>query len=209
MVDNGWFSGGIDYYYANIWDDWWVELANGDAGMVMSGTWTFCCTNEFFDEAGQEWDWAPLPMFNAAAGEYNYELATGSTVSINRASDHPDEAAMFLDFWLSDPVRVLDIASVVGFGEYLVPLHFAAEDFPEGTDERIARFFADFATVTGGGRFGYTTWTFWPAAPNVQLWTDIEGVWAGDISIEEYWEVHQQLWDAARAEGETLAIPAP
>jgi raffinose/stachyose/melibiose transport system substrate-binding protein len=177
--------------------------------MVMSGTWTFNAVGDFFEEAGQEWDWAPLPIFNAAAGEYNYELATGSTVSINRASDHPDEAAMVLDFWLSDPVRVLEIASAAGFGEYVVPLQFTAEDFPEGTDERIARFFADFATVTGEGRFGYTTWTFWPADPNVQLWTDIEGVWAGDISVEEYLQSQQELWDAARAEGGTLSIPAP
>ncbi len=207
MVDNGWFSGSVETYYAYTWADFWTELANSEAGMMMIGTWGFRGAPEFFGESGQEWDWAPLPVFSDMAGEYNYELATGSTLSVNGQSEHPEAAVEVLNFLMSDPKRVLEIAAGSGFGEWVVPLYYTEEDFPEGTDERVIRFFTDFAEVTGEGRYGYTTWTFWPADPNVQLWTDVELVWAGELSTEDYLATQQELWDEARADGKTLPIP--
>ena len=41
IVDNGWFSGSLENYFANSGDDSAVELASGDAAMMMSGTWNF------------------------------------------------------------------------------------------------------------------------------------------------------------------------
>ncbi len=209
IADNGWFSGSLENYFAIGWDDFWAELSTGEAAMMMIGTWSFLGVDDFFGESGMEWDWAPLPVFSDIAGLYNYELATGSTLSINAFSEHPDEAAAVLDFLMSDPARVLEIASTVGFGEYMVPLHYTEDDFPEGTDERFVRFFSDFAAVTGEGRYGYTTWTFWPAGPNVQLWESIEQVWFGDMSVEDYLAEHQAAWDEAREAGATLPIPGP
>jgi hypothetical protein len=62
-------------------------------------------------------------------------------------------------------------------------LKFTPEDFPEGTDERISRFYSDFGAVTGEGRVGYTTWTFWPADADVQLWQEIENVWYDELAV--------------------------
>ena len=98
-----------------------------------------------------------------------------------------------LDFLLSDAARALQLAADVGFGEWVVPIHFSAGDFPEGTDERVARFFADFAAVTGEGRIGYTTWTFWPSTVSLYSWDGLERVWYGEESIEEYLAAHQAL----------------
>lgn len=204
---DGWFSGDISNYYANTGDDIRIELASGDAAMMQSGTWSFRTLSEFFEEQGAEWDWVPLPPFHEQAGEYNYELATGSTISVNANTEDPEAVGTVIDYWLSNPARVLAIAAGAGYGEFVVPIHFTVDDFPVGTDERIARFFADFAEVTAQGRSGYTTWTFWPADANVHLWTDIERVWAGEISTEEYLEEHEALWEQAREEGKTLAIP--
>ena len=204
---DGWFSGDISNYYANTGDDIRIELASGEAAMMQSGTWNFRTMNEFFEEQGTEWDWVPLPPFHEQAGEYNYELATGSTISVNANTENPEAVGAVIDYWLSSPARVLAIAAGAGYGEFVVPIHFTVDDFPVGTDERIARFFADFAEVTAQGRAGYTTWTFWPADANVHLWTDIERVWAGEISTEEYLEEHEALWEQAREEGKTLAIP--
>ena len=209
IADNAWFSGDISNYYSNEWDDFWIELASGDAGMMMIGTWAFCCANTFFEETGQEWDWVPLPPFHEQAGEYNYELATGSTISVNADTDNPEAVGKVIDYWLSDASRVLAIAAGAGFGEYVVPIHFSVDDFPAGTDDRVSRFFADFAAVTGQGRFGYTTWTFWPADANVQLWTSIEEVWADMLSVEDYLVEHEALWEEARDAGLTLPIPSP
>jgi len=209
IADNGWFSGSLENYFATAYEDYWPELAKGNAAMIMIGTWGFWSIPAAFEEAGTEWDWAPLPIFDESAGDYNYELATGSTMSVNAQSEHPDMAVDVINDLLSDPDRVLALAATQGFGEWMVPLRVAAEDFPAGTDERFTRFFADFAKVTGEGRIGYTTWTFWPAGPNVQLWQDIELVWYDEMSVEDYLAIHQETWDEARAAGVELNIPAP
>lgn len=207
MVDNGWFGGSIEMYYTLDWDGFWSMLVNKEGGMMMIGTWGFRGAVDYFTDSDSDWDWAPLPPFSDMAGEYNYELATGSTLSINAASPNPDAAAEVLNYLLSDKKRALEVASGSAFGEFVVPLRYEVADFPEGTDKRLVRFFVDFAEVTGEGRYGYTTWTFWPAKPNVQLWEAIENVWAGELSAEDYLAEHQALWDEARAEGKTLVIP--
>ncbi|MCY3945886.1 MAG: extracellular solute-binding protein [Anaerolineaceae bacterium] len=208
MVD-GWFSGGLENFLANGGDDAPVELATGLSAMMMDGTWRFRGIDQFFVENDTVWDWAPLPTMSDRVEDYNYTLATGSTLSVNGASPNPDAAVKVLDFLLSDASRVLQLAADVGFGEWVVPIHFSADDFPEGTDERVVRFFADFAAVTGGGRIGYTTWTFWPSTVSLHSWDGLERVWYGEESVEEYLAVKQALWDEAVAEGNMLPVPAP
>lgn len=209
IADNSWYSGGLENYFANGGDDARVELASGDAAMMLSGTWNFRGIGQFFEEVGTEWDWTPIPPMSDMAGEYGYELATGTTVSVNAQSPNKDAAIKALDYLISDPALVLQLAADVGFGEWVVPVHFGVDDFPAGTDERVVRFFSDFAAVTGEGRIGYTTWTFWPNDPNVHLWEAVENVWWGDISVEEYLEEHERLWQIEREAGNLLPVPAP
>jgi raffinose/stachyose/melibiose transport system substrate-binding protein len=208
IATNGWYSGSLDNYYAYTGLDMYGELTLGEAAMMLTGTWSFNAMKEYFTEdVASDWDWTPIPMFADNVGDYIYLLATGSTISINGNSPHPEAAAEVINFLLSDPKLVLETAAGSAFGEWVVPLHFTEADFPEGTDPRVVRFFADFAAVTGEGRYGYTTWTFWPAKPNVQLWEAVELVWADELSIEDYLAEQQALWDEARAEGSVLPIP--
>jgi raffinose/stachyose/melibiose transport system substrate-binding protein len=208
IVDEGWYSGSVEDYYAYTGPDMWGDLVNGDSAMMITGTWSFNSAKEFFTEdTGMEWDWAPIPMMRPDVGDYIYLLATGSTLSVNAQSPNADAAAEVLNFLLSDPKLVLANAAGSSFGEWVVPLHFTEADFPEDTDPRVVRFFSDFAQVTGEGRYGYTTWTFWPAKPNVQLWESVELVWADELSVEDYLAEQQMLWDEAREENSVLPIP--
>lgn len=207
MLD-GWYMGSLENYYSYAGPDVMGELVAGDAAMQISGTWQFRAMQEYFTpDSGADWDWAPIPMFRNDVGDYIYLLATGSTISVNGQSKNPDAAAEVLNFLVSDPKLVLANSAGSNYGEWMVPLQFQESDFPEGSDPRVVRFFTDFAAVTGEGRYGYTTWTFWPAKPNVQLWQDIELVWAGEMTVEDYFARQQELWDEARAEGSTLPIP--
>jgi raffinose/stachyose/melibiose transport system substrate-binding protein len=137
----------------------------------------------------------------------SFDLAIGSTISINAKSAHPQEAAEVLNWLYADPQRAASVASIFSFGEFVLPVQYGPEDFPADTDPRISRFFTDFGEVTGAGNYGYTTWTFWPAEAGTQLWTDIELVWSGELTTEEYLAEHQALWEKARAEGGVPPIP--
>jgi raffinose/stachyose/melibiose transport system substrate-binding protein len=208
IADNGWFSGSLETYFSYAWEDFWAEFSTGGAAMMMIGTWGFRGAEEFFAETENEWDWVPLPVFSEGAGAYNYQLATGSTLSVNAETANPDAVITLINWLMADRARILNIASGYGYGEFMLPLAFTAEDFPADADPRIVRFFSDFAAVTGEGRVGYTTWTFWPADPNVQLWESVEQVWFEELSVEDYLAEQQALWETARAEGKTLPIPA-
>ncbi len=204
----GWFGGSLDNYYAYASADDFADLTTGKSAMMMSGTWQFANMKTYFtSEVADQWDWAPIPMFKEGVGDYNYMLATGSTLSINAKSKNVDAAAEVLNYLLSDPKLVLANAAGADFGEWMVPLHYTDADFPDGADPRVVRYFSDFAKVTGEGRYGYTTWTFWPADADVQLWQDIEQVWAGDEMVADYLAAQQAEWDKARADGKTLPIP--
>lgn len=208
MADENWFNDSLETWFAYGWNEQFTALATRESAMMIIGTWGFRGADEFFSEVDDEWDWAPIPPYSANMPEYNYMLATGSTLSVNGLSQNIDAAVAVLDFLFSDPALVLEIASGYSYGEFVVPLEFALEDFPEGTDERISRFYNDFAEVTGEGRVGYTTWTFWPAAADVQLWQEIENVWYGEMTVDTYLANHQAVWDEARADGAVPPVPS-
>ncbi len=208
MADDNWFNDSLETWFAYGWNEQFTALSTRESAMMIIGTWGFRGADEFFAETTDDWDWAPIPPLSDMAGEYNYMLATGSTLSVNGQSAHPEAAVAVLDFLMSDPARMLQIAAGYNYGEFVVPLRYTAEDFPEGTDERITRFYADFGAVTGEGRVGYTTWTFWPADADVQLWQEIENVWYGELTVEDYLANQQALWDEARAAGSVPPLPA-
>ena len=41
MVDDGYWSGSLENYYALGWDDFHAQFANRGAAMMTIGTWTF------------------------------------------------------------------------------------------------------------------------------------------------------------------------
>jgi len=207
IAEKGWWSGGLENYYQYEGADFWTELATGEAAMIIVGTWGFDSAPLYFDETDNDWDWAPVPNMTETPQPSVFPLAIGSTLAINANSQHKDEAAMMLNFLISNPEVVLDIASGFNFSEWLVPLHFELDDFPEGVDPRVMRFHSEFAAATGQGEYGYANWTFWPGPANNHLRVEIEGVWEGLATIEDYLAAHQAVWDDVRASGNTIPVP--
>ena len=208
MVDEGYWSGSLENYYALGWDDFHAMFASRGAAMMTIGSWTFGTTTSSFADISDDWDWAPFPVLRDGGADPSYLLALGTTMSINASSDNPDAAAEVLNFIFSNKEIVLDMAADFEFGEFVVPLYFAADDIRESVSPQVRRYLVDFAEATGKGNYGYTTWTFWPADPGVHIWKDMEVVWAGDISVEDYMYDHQKMWDKARKKGELLPVGA-
>ena len=208
MVDDGYWSGSLENYYALGWDDFHAMFASRGAAMMTIGSWTFGTTTSSFADISDDWDWAPFPVLRDGGADPSYLLALGTTMSINASSDNPDAAAEVLNFIFSNKEIVLDMAADFEFGEFVVPLYFAADDIRESVSPQVRRYLVDFAEATGKGNYGYTTWTFWPADPGVHIWKDMEVVWAGDISVEDYMYDHQKMWDKARKKGQLLPVGA-
>ena len=207
MVDDGYWSGDLETYYSLAWDDFNAEFVNRESAMLMIGTWGFNVTATNFAEVSDDWDWAALPILHPQAGDKpNYQLATGGTMSVNAASKNPEAAAKVIDWILSDRARVLNVTGQLGYGAWLMPLHYEDSDFDPNIDPRQKRFLTEFAEATGTGNYGYTTWTFYPNDPGVHIWKDMEVVWAGDITPLEFMEESQRLWDKAREDDALVPV---
>ncbi|MDP9363377.1 MAG: extracellular solute-binding protein [Chloroflexota bacterium] len=203
MQQNGWFMGGLDRYYTATGDERLAAFGNGEAAMNIEGSWFMQEVNQYFgEEAGNanDWGWVPVP---SASGEAGYTLGIGQTYSINRNTERPEAVAEFLDYHLSPAVQA---ALVTQCGLPPAPVQLNPEDLAE-LDPRHAELLQALNEASAAGQYGYTTWTFWPPAAEQYLIEEVEKVWAGDLTAQEYLQGHQEQFDEERADG--LVPPVP
>jgi len=200
VQQNGWFMGGVDRYYTTTFADANAALAAGEAAMKIEGSWTVADLNTFFGEEEAEWGWVPMP---STTGEAIYDLGIGSTVSINKNAENPAAAAEFIDYLFSSATQARLVVEC-GDSPASVPLEASAL---EGIDPQYAEILVAQNEASAAGNYGYTTWTFWPAATRTYLFEEIEKVWGGDLTVEEYLQGVQETFDQEVADGTVPPIP--
>lgn len=203
MQQNGWFMGSLDRYYTATGAERQAALGNGEAAMNIEGTWFVSEVNDYFGEAAgneNEWAWTPVP---STTGDDIYTLGIGQTYSINANSPNPQAAAEYLDYYFSAETQG---ALVAACGLPPAPLELSQEALDQ-LDPRHAEMLQALNETTAAGSYGYTTWTFWPPAAGTYLIEEIESVWAGEMTAEEYLAGHQTVFEEARADGTVLPIP--
>lgn len=200
---NGWWMGGLEFYYTTAGPDRSTALATGEAAMSIEGSWAIDGYNEtyFGDETGgNDWDWFPVPTMD---GRAVFDLGMGNTSSINGNTAHPQEAAEYLNYVFSPAVQA-EAFSICGKQPAPVVI---PEGSITGKDPRIARLFETLGQAVAAGDYGYTTWTFWPPKSDVYIYEEIEKVWSGDITSTEYLTGLNDLFQQELAAGEIPPIP--
>jgi len=203
MQQNGWFSGGLDIYYTITFDEFLAAFGNGEAAMNMEGSWRMSGLNNFFGEAGgneNDWDWIPVP---SATGEDIFSLGTGSTYSISSWTENPDNAAEFLTYLFLPETQA---AITVACGLAPAPVRISA-DMLDGIDPRQARLFEAIGEASDAGNYGYLTWTFWPPRSDVYIYEEIELLWDGQITVEDYLAGLNDVFAEELAAGDIPPIP--
>jgi raffinose/stachyose/melibiose transport system substrate-binding protein len=203
MQQNGWFMGGLDRYYTATTDERRAALADGKAAMNIEGTWALPGMNDYFGEAGDntnDWDVVPMP---STSGEAIFDLGIGSTYSINANSKHADAVAEFLTYYFSPESQAIWL-TVCGLAP--APVNLKA-DALSGIDPRGARIYEALSQASAVNNYGYTTWTFWPPKSDVYIYEEIEKVWSGDMTAEEYLQGLDELFQSELAAGDIPPIP--
>jgi raffinose/stachyose/melibiose transport system substrate-binding protein len=199
----GWFG---TNYFSLTGDQQALLLAKGEAGMAPNGTFSFDNMVAAFKQTGQELGVAPFPSLRDGVPYPLYAVGTGSTMSINKNSANPEGAGEFLDALYSD--AFYDRISKDWPGDWNLPLTSISEEkLAKNVSPLFATTFANFAKAVGAGNYGYTTWTFWPPASETYLIEEVERVWSGEITAEEYLAGHQEKFDAERTAGAVPPIP--
>ena len=203
MQQNGWFMGGLDRYYTTTFSDASAAFGMGEAAMKIEGTWWIADAALFFGaDAGNDndWDWVPVPSKD---GTPKFDLGIGSTQSININSKSPDQVAEFLTFFYSaesQATMLLDCALAPA------PVTIPAEMLT-GLDARYAAILQALNDASTSNNYGYTTWTFCPPKTEQIIIDNIEKVWAGDMTAEEYLQSIQDQFDQEFAAGDIPPIP--
>jgi raffinose/stachyose/melibiose transport system substrate-binding protein len=193
-------------YFSLADDDSRSVLAAGEAAMFPSGTWNFQSIGDFFKETGQEWDWAPLPSGPGIPYPL-YEMAVGTTLSINAKSAKPDAVAEVLNTLFGNKEVIINL-NADWPGEWNLPINtISISDFGNRIDPRYARSIEVIADAVSKGNYGYTTWTFWPERTNQYLWEGIESVFLRQLSPAEYLKNIDELFRRDLRENKVPVLP--
>lgn len=205
MPGKGWFMGSLENFFSLTFDDMHAAIGNGEAAMNIEGTWHLGTIDIWFgDEAGNEneWDWVPVPTRD---GSEMWDIGTGGMWSINSGSDAPDGAAEFMNFWFQPEQQALWFNEC---GFQLAPVEVPADAFAS-LDPRQADIYSSLTAASAAGNIGYTPWTFWPSKTDVYLYTEIQRLYDGQITAQEYLEGMQLQFQEEFEDGETPPVPAP
>ena len=204
IVQKGWFTGGLDRYYTTTFDEQLAMFGDGKAAMNIEGTWSICdYPNYFGEEAGNsnDWDWVPMP---SVTGEAIFDVGIGSVWGINKNTEYPEATAKFIDYFYSSEVQGRLLSGVMGKAP--APVELEEKDL-KGVDPRYAEILLSLSKAFEANNYGYTTWTFLGPKSNLYLVEEIEKVWAGDITVEQYLEGMQEIFSEELEAGEGLPIP--
>jgi raffinose/stachyose/melibiose transport system substrate-binding protein len=199
--DKGYF--GKDYF--SITDEQAVAaMSQGKAAMMPTGTWHFQNIATYFGENGQEPGFAGFPSA-PDVGAPVFPLGVGSTLSISQNSANPDGAAGVLDF-IFTPEAYGNLNSDWQ-GEWNIPLSdLSGVVMKPGVLPLFTRSMANLAEAVAKGEYGYTSWAFFP--PETGDYTiEIEEVWLGRQTPEQFLEQMQSTFEREKADGLVPALP--
>jgi len=203
MQQKGWFSGGLDRYYTLTEAEAGSMLGSGEAAMKIEGTWFLENVDDYFGEAAgneNEWGWVPMP---SVSGEPIFDLGIGQTYSVNANSKNPAGTAQFLDFYYSPETQARLLANC---GVVPAAVNLEGQDL-SAVNPGLTEILAALNKAFAANNYGYTTWTFWPPESETYLIEQVEKVWAGEMTAEEYLQGHQEVFDKEREAGAVPPIP--
>lgn len=193
-------------YFSYTDEDCLTILAAGEAAMYPSGTWNFQRIDGYFQSEGSEWDWAAIPSGEGVAYPL-YALGIGATLSINAKSARPDAVAETLNTLFSNKEVIVNL-NVDWPGEWNLPLNtINREDFGDKVDARYARCLDEIGDAVNAGKYGYTTWTFWPEKTDRYLWETAEKLFLNQLSPEAYLEGLDSQFQIDLAAGQVPRLP--
>lgn len=196
-----------DVYFSLGESDYVPLVATREAAMMVVGSWGFqWCGNPSYWPSDDRWGWEPFPALREGVQYPLVDIGVGTTLSVNKNSQHPDKTAEFLVWMLGYEEGIANLLKDWP-GEWLVPIEIPQELIPEGTDPIFVKHFRTQSELLKKGAYGYTTWTFMGDEAWQWCYEGIEEVWLGQISPEEYMKKWQEAFQKDIEAGTVPVIP--
>lgn len=183
-------------------DDLMTLFADGDAAMMINGTWAATGLINTYPET--EWELDIVPELRSGVGRV-LPLATGGCFVINANSAVPDQAAEVLDWLFRSTDRHLESVKEANFQPY--PVTSFDIDLLEGMDDRMIDMYDDLMTAQADGNIGYCSWTFFPSDSRVYMNENTDGLFLDLLEIETYLSEVEKYVDNAIETGTAPILP--
>ncbi len=197
----GYLSGGVDRYYTLTENEFLTNWGTGKAVINMDGSWRFGSASQYFKDTGNDWTWGSFPT---KSGKSVYSIGVGSSWAINKNSKNQDGAAKALAYMFDKKTQGA-LATKCGIAP--APIAITAKEL-KGIDPRQIDFLVKMDVAAKSGNFGYLTWAFWPPKTEQYIINEIEKVWNGNMTSEEYLSGMDKLFQTELKAGDVPPIPA-
>ena len=205
-MNKGYFRGSKANYFATDFPEIGADLATGKGVFDFAGTWAFGGRPTEFKDNPSDWEWTEVPSLRDGV-KPSFPIGIGSTVSINAKTKNPDAAAEVLAWIYSDAKRAAKIIHDFP-GEWIVPIQLKKADFPADTDARFVRALETIAASSQSGDYGYTTWTFWPKKSDQYIIEQMDAVFDGKTTPQDFSKKLQEVYAAEAKENKLPPVPA-
>jgi raffinose/stachyose/melibiose transport system substrate-binding protein len=207
---NAGYLGGKDY--ANLNFDQSMKLLSEEKSPFFIGpslAFQFA-SNYFNDDTGNTADlgYMPFPTINPDLPTPYYTLGTTASLSINESSENKDGAAEVIDYMMTDSFAKEMNETWPGY--WAVPLKdfdLNADDY-SGLSKPFVTAIKETIAGVNDGNYGYFVGTFFPPATAAAL-TDIDSVWLGNVTAEDFLATVQKTFDEEKAKGLVPPLPEP
>jgi raffinose/stachyose/melibiose transport system substrate-binding protein len=177
---------------AIVYDDGNPLFYNGEALLHTTGSWL--AENVESQMPDYEVGFVPFPLIEED-NEPTWLFGVGSAYFITANSQHPDEAAAFIDYLFSQPA----VETWVGQSRYFVPV-----DFDETAVELGPINKAIIDILQGeGAQFGYNIDVLAPASFNEMMHNGFQAILAGDKTPEQQAADLQAAWEEGMGAAES------
>jgi len=207
-LSKAWYQKGYfgKNYFSLTGEQAFAQCVSGKAAMALYGTWAFGYKTFGMDKPDTSMDVVAVPTLGTAFTGSLIQLGCGATLSIAKNSANAEGAAAVFDFMLTQ--RFYQEMNRDWTGKWTVPVKDLPLSMLQGISYPIfEKTISDLHDSFEAGRYGFTTWTFWPGATNNYLIDGIEQVWLNRGTTEAYLNRLQTLFMQEFKEGKMPPIP--
>ena len=186
-------------------DDALGVWSNQQAVMIMEGTWRLRTIGNYAKSF--KWEIDKLPMWRDDA-RWTPAIGIGEVLAVNAKTKHPDESLQFVDRFFWDAKEIGQWMHLV-IGLFAPPINMTKADFSPDAPAAVVKAHLDLIESSNKGDFGFLMWTSWPAQTSKFQVENIDAVLLRKMTVKEYLEKSQQLFDKELKEGMVAPVPEP
>lgn len=198
--NEGWLGDKASQSITN--EDMLAFFAEGRAGMMIDGTWAANQLNTTYPDCN--WDSEMMPE-DPEIG-YVLPFATGGGYSINANSKNPELAAEVLNFLFTSLDRHYTSITEAGYQPY--PLKAFDISKISGMDPKMYDQYKLLMDAQANKQIGFCSWTFYPSDMRVYMNENVDSVFLGVLSVDDFMKNAQQYLDKALESGAAPVLPS-